>query len=191
MPKDFLNPLGLSQMAFAGHIGVPFERITKSYGENRVSRLKLPGYCRGFWDYPGILVEPANPVQLRAPSPKAAGGANCAAGLIFQETEQCFISPCQEPNTRIKRGRLGAPYGPLIPNETALDQGGFVFGHAENGLGKSVKVDLGILQAKSGSLPTNTPLCLGMDGRRWADLTDFMLAPGEVHFAEPHAADFP
>lgn len=34
--------------------------------------------------------------------------------------------------------------------------------------------------AKGGSLQTNSPLYLGVDGRRWADVTDVVPAPGQV-----------
>jgi hypothetical protein len=34
--------------------------------------------------------------------------------------------------------------------------------------------------AKSGSVQTNSPLYLGVDGRRWADVTDVVPAPSRV-----------
>jgi hypothetical protein len=34
--------------------------------------------------------------------------------------------------------------------------------------------------AKSGGLQTNSPLYLGIDGRRWADVTDVVPAPSRV-----------
>ena len=41
--EEFLNPLGLSQVAFAGHIGVPVQRINDIVRGKRGIPLKLPG----------------------------------------------------------------------------------------------------------------------------------------------------
>ena len=43
--EEFLNPLALSQVAFAGHIG-PFKALTKLYMASEVSLQRLPGCLR-------------------------------------------------------------------------------------------------------------------------------------------------
>ncbi len=40
---EFLNPLGLSQVAFAGHIGTPVQRVNEIVRGKRGLRLRQPG----------------------------------------------------------------------------------------------------------------------------------------------------
>jgi addiction module HigA family antidote len=41
--EEFLNPLGLSRVAFSGHIGVPVQRVNEIVRGKRGLRLRQPG----------------------------------------------------------------------------------------------------------------------------------------------------
>jgi addiction module HigA family antidote len=42
--EEFLNPMELSQVAFAEHIGVPVQRVNEIVRGNAVLLRRLPGY---------------------------------------------------------------------------------------------------------------------------------------------------
>jgi addiction module HigA family antidote len=52
LKEEFLDPLGITQVAFAAHIGVPLQRVTKLCEVNGVSRPKLRGFFLKLWNTP-------------------------------------------------------------------------------------------------------------------------------------------
>ena len=57
--EEFLNPLGLSQVAFAGHIGVPVQRVRNCARQTWNYPGKRLALCRSIRNKPGILAQPA------------------------------------------------------------------------------------------------------------------------------------
>jgi len=70
LKEEFLGPSGITQVAFAQHIGVPLQRVNEIIRASGVLLQRLPGFCSSARDDPQFWMNLQNAYDLTSKRPE-------------------------------------------------------------------------------------------------------------------------